>query len=90
MKTIISKQFRLQGRDVARGALIAALTSVLTLVLDTVQAGSLTFDWKLIGTTGLTAGVSYLLKNWLEPTRVVNVITGVQAEGIAQAEEAKQ
>ena len=83
METIIKKQFTLKGRDFAIGLLIAVLTAVLTLVLATVQAGSLDFDWEAIGASGIAAGVSYLLKNWLEPTKVVKVITGPEAEDIA-------
>jgi len=52
-------------KDLGKGLILAVLTSVLTIVYNTVEAGNLTFDWKLILTTGITTGLSYLLKNLL-------------------------
>jgi len=49
--------------DFGKGLLLAVLTSVLTIVYTTVQSGSLLIDWKLVGTTALTAGLSYVIKN---------------------------
>jgi hypothetical protein len=51
--------------DLGKGLILAVLTSVLTIVYNTVQAGSLTFDWKLIATTAITTALGYLLKNFL-------------------------
>lgn len=52
-------------KDLGKGLIVAVLTSVLTIVYNTVEAGSLTFDWKLIATTAITTGLGYLLKNLL-------------------------
>jgi hypothetical protein len=52
-------------KDLGKGLIVAVLTSVLTIVYNTVEAGSLTFDWKLITTTAITTGLGYLLKNLL-------------------------
>ena len=49
--------------DLSKGLILAVLTSVMTIVYTTVQAGSLVFDWKLVGTTALTSALGYLLKN---------------------------
>ena len=49
--------------DLSKGLILAVLTSVLTVIYTTVQAGSLSFDWKLIATTALTSGIGYLIKN---------------------------
>ena len=51
--------------DLGKGLILAVLTSVLTIVYNTVQAGSSTFDWKLITTTAITTALGYLLKNFL-------------------------
>ena len=51
--------------DLGKGLLIAVLTSVLTIIYSTVEAGSLAFDWNLIATTALTSALGYLLKNLL-------------------------
>ena len=49
--------------DLGKGLILAVLTSVMTIIYTTVQSGSLTFDWKLIGTTALTSAIGYLIKN---------------------------
>lgn len=51
--------------DLGKGLILAVLTSVLTVIYTTVQAGSLSFDWNLIATTALTSALGYLLKNLL-------------------------
>jgi hypothetical protein len=52
-------------KDLGKGLIVAVLTSVLTIVYNTVESGNLTFDWKLIATTAITTGIGYLLKNLL-------------------------
>jgi len=53
----------LNFNDFVKGLSVAVLTSVLTIVYDVVQTGSLTFDWKHIGTAAITTAIAYLLKN---------------------------
>lgn len=52
-------------QDFVKGLLLAVLTSVITIVYTSLQAGSLSFDWKAIGTTALTTAIGYILKNFL-------------------------
>lgn len=59
----MSKLFNLDLKDLLKGMVVAVLAAVLTIIYNTVQAGSLTFDWKAIGTAGITAAAAYLLKN---------------------------
>lgn len=61
----MSKYFSLNSADFIKGLILAVLTSVLTIVYNTLQAGSLVFDWKSIGTTALTTAIAYLMKNLL-------------------------
>lgn len=51
--------------DLVKGLAVAVFTSVLTIVYNTVQTGSLVFDWKAIITAALTAAIAYLMKNLL-------------------------
>lgn len=63
----MSDLFKLNMQDLLKGAVITFITSVLTAVLTILEAGGIP-DWaqiKVIVTTGLIAGVSYLLKNFL-------------------------
>lgn len=55
----------LNTKDFIKGLVLAVLTSVLTIVYTSVQAGSLTFDLKTISTAALTSGLSYIMKNLL-------------------------
>jgi hypothetical protein len=59
----MSKLFKLKLNDFWRGFVLCIFTATLTIVYNTVQAGSLNFDWKYILTTTLLAGLAYLLKN---------------------------
>lgn len=72
-KTIENKQFTLQWRDAVKGLVVAVITAVITVVYASLQAGSLDFDWAQISTTALTAALAYIMKNWLEPTKVVTI-----------------
>jgi hypothetical protein len=54
--------WKLNVSDFWRGLIVAVLASVLTVILDLLQAGSV-IDWKSVGTVALIAGCSYLLKN---------------------------
>lgn len=85
MSTITNKQGSLQTRDFVKGLLIAVLTAVLALVQTSLQAGELNFDWKVIGTAALSAGLAYIVKNWLEPTTVINVLKGEDAAAAIRA-----
>jgi len=69
--TTTSRQFTLNARDALKGLFVAALSPVVTIMLSSLNAGSLIFDWKLIGAGALAAGLTYILKNFLTPTEVV-------------------
>jgi hypothetical protein len=53
----------LGSKDFIKGLLVAVLSAVITIVYNTIQTGSLTFDWKTIGMTALTSAVAYIMKN---------------------------
>jgi len=55
----------LDTKDFLKGLLLVVLTSVITIIQESLNQGSLSFDWKAIGTTALTAGLAYMLKNLL-------------------------
>ncbi len=59
-----SKRFNLTLNDWTRGLIVAVITPVITIAIQSLNAGSLVFDWKAIATTGLSAGLAYVLKNW--------------------------
>jgi hypothetical protein len=53
----------LNTNDFIKGLIMAVLSSVITVVYQTVEAGSLVFDWKAIGTMALTSALAYIMKN---------------------------
>lgn len=69
MKT--SALFSLGLNDFGKGLLVAIGGAVVAAIETSLQAGSLTFDWKAIGTAALAAGVSYLAKNFFTPAQIV-------------------
>ncbi len=73
MATVItSKKGSLQWRDVIRGVLMAAMTSALVIVQQSVESGSLNLNWHSIAMAAVGGGVAYILKNWLiEPAKTI-------------------
>ena len=59
----MSTFLNLNSSDFIKGLLMAVLSSVITVVYQTVEIGSLTFDWKAIGTMALTTALAYIMKN---------------------------
>lgn len=66
-KKVISKQFHLKLRDVSRGFIMAVLTPMLYVVQEMIPG----WDIDPIFKAGISAGVSYLIKNFLEPTKAI-------------------
>lgn len=90
MTTTTSGQFSLNARDFFKGLLIAVLTPVITVIIQSLEAGNLKFDWTAIGVTALSAFLAYIVKNLLAPAQIVITDphpTSVQAvkEGKAEA-----
>jgi hypothetical protein len=67
----VSNQFSLNLKDALNGLIIAVGTPVLATIEQSLEAGSLTFNWKLIGITALSATVVYLTKNYFTPTKTI-------------------
>ena len=52
----------LNKHDFLKGLIVAVITAILTVVYNMLQNGQ-SIDWQLVGTTGATAMIGYLLKN---------------------------
>jgi len=66
-----SNQFSVSAKDIIKGLIVAVITPVFTIIIASLNAGSLTFDWKAIGITALTAGLAYIVKNFFTPSAIV-------------------
>lgn len=59
----MSTFLNLNSSDFIKGLIMAVLSSVITVVYQTVEAESIVFDWKAIGTIALTTALAYIMKN---------------------------
>lgn len=68
-----SKQFSLNLQDLGKGLLVAALSAGLTALLAILNNGGFPTvqDLKTVGLVSVTAGISYLIKNFLQPAQTV-------------------
>lgn len=69
MKT--SSLFSLNFKDLAKGLLVATGGAVIAAIESSLQAGSLSFNWRSIGGVALAAGLSYLGKNFFTPAKII-------------------
>jgi len=60
-----SEFLTLEVRDGIRALFVAVGTSVLTAIMDVLNAGLFVFDWKKIGIVAFASTGAYILKNWL-------------------------
>jgi hypothetical protein len=72
MKT--SPLFTLDFKDLGKGLLVAVGGAVIAAVETSVQAGSLTFNWKTISGVAFASGLSYLGKNFFTPAQTVTPV----------------
>lgn len=72
-KIIVSKQFNLKLRDWLKGLLMAVLTPAILIVQQSLEAGVWVFNWQTIGMAAVAGGMAYIVKNFLEPSKVVEV-----------------
>lgn len=59
-----STKFSLSLNDFWKGLIIAVGTAIFPIIMQSINANQLTFDWKLIATTGIGAFLTYLAKNY--------------------------
>ena len=67
----VNKQFGINFSDILKGLVMAVLTPAAFVVQQSIQLGSLVFDWKTIGMAAVGGGLAYLVKNFLSPTHTV-------------------
>lgn len=66
-----SKKWTIDLKDFLKGLLVAVISSPITIITTSLDAGSLTFDWKKIAIVAVSSGLAYIVKNWLTPAQVV-------------------
>jgi hypothetical protein len=71
MKKRISKQGTLAMSDIVRGLIMAVLTPAILIIQQSLEAGTLTFNWKHIAMASVAGGFAYLVKNFFEPSKAI-------------------
>jgi hypothetical protein len=64
-----SNLFTLNWRDFINGFVMAVLAPVVVTIQQSIVAGSLTFNWTLIGVTALGGALGYIIKNFFTPEK---------------------
>lgn len=78
---ILSKQGQLKWRDALRGLILAVGTPVLYYLQELIPHYNLDPIVKI----GISAGITYIIKNFLEPAKVITTYdTNTKAEEIAK------
>ena len=54
----------LNWKDITKGLLMAVLTPVVLIIQQSIEAGSITFNWHQIAMAAAAGGVAYLIKNF--------------------------
>jgi hypothetical protein len=62
-----SKLFSVNMKDFLKGLLMSVLTPVIVIIEQSVSAGSLTFDWKVITLAAIGGFLAYMTKNFFTP-----------------------
>lgn len=74
-KTITTAgRWALQFRDIVKGAILAVMATTVPPILELINKGDFSFDWKAIGTTALGAFMAYVLKKFLEPAKEITFL----------------
>lgn len=68
---VSSRQFRLSLNDWWKGLIMAVLTPVFAIIMDSLNQGTLTFNWKIIVGAALSGLLAYLAKNFFDKPKVV-------------------
>ena len=66
-----SKQFTLNVRDLLRGFLMTAGGAIIAPLIESLKDWSFVANWHTIVGGALTAGLTYLLKNFFQPSQTI-------------------
>lgn len=64
-------KFSLSKNDFLKGLIVAVITPVFTVIIQSLEQETLTFNWAVMGKTALGALLAYLTKNFLNGPSVV-------------------
>lgn len=79
-----SPLFSININDVLKGLLMAVGTPAVFLIQQTIQSGSLTFNWKSIGMAAIAGGSAYIVKNFFTPSVPTQTVTTTPAGTVTE------
>lgn len=85
MTKITAGRGTLNARDFIRSLIVAAISPVFPIVMDSINAGDFALNWKHIWMTAAGAAFAYLVKNLLTPSEVV-ITDPAKVEAVKQGE----
>lgn len=77
-QVIVNKQLSLNWRDVLKGGVVAAISPVFTIIIQSLQAGDLAFNWKSIANVAIISFLTYISKNFFANPSVVTTYSDNQ------------
>jgi len=83
-KAIVSTQWTLNLRDLLRGGIVAAISPVFTVLIQSLNAGDFTISWKSILNVAIISFLTYLSKNFVEPSKVIVPTTTDKSVDVAK------
>lgn len=83
--TTTSKQFTLNLSDFWKGLFMAVIMPVLAIIMQSLDAGGLTFNWKVITGAAIAGLLGYLIKNFSTPAKIV--VSGATPETVAAVKD---
>lgn len=77
---LTSEKFSVNIKDFLRGLIMAMGTAAFMVLQTSIDAGALIFQWKTVVMGALAGGVTYILKNYLQPQQVKKNVTPEEAK----------
>lgn len=77
-------RYSLKLRDWLKGLLMAVGAPVLTFIIDSLNEGELTLNWRKLAVVAISAGLMYLLKNFFtdDVKTAVKVLDEAEKKGV--------
>lgn len=82
---VTAKRFSLKLNDWWKGLILAILAPALKVIIDSINEGSLAFNWGSLWKVSVAAGAAYLLKNLFDSPKIV--MTGATPEQVQAVKE---
>ncbi len=70
-KVIVSKQFGIKRRDVAKGIFLSVIVPVLVAAQGMLENSEVDFNWSFLAKVAVGAFIGYILKNFFDKPKVI-------------------